>query len=80
MIVTVVRKDEFHDQADAKWIVIKGQLRGHNDTPFGQPTATPSRTIARPVVGRPQGIFYGFGYYCLVIFFFNIVPLIIEFT
>jgi hypothetical protein len=29
---------EFHDQADAKWIVIRGQLRGHNDMPFGQPT------------------------------------------
>jgi hypothetical protein len=30
-------KVEFHDQGDAKWIVIRGQLRGHNDTPFGQP-------------------------------------------
>jgi hypothetical protein len=29
---------EFHDQGDAKWIVIRGQLRGHNDTPFGRPT------------------------------------------
>jgi hypothetical protein len=29
---------EFHDQADADWIVIRGQLRGHNDTPIGQPT------------------------------------------
>jgi hypothetical protein len=25
---------KFHDQGDAKWIVIRGQLRGHNDTPF----------------------------------------------
>ena len=25
-----------HDQADAKWIVIRIQLRGHNDTPFGR--------------------------------------------
>jgi hypothetical protein len=25
----------FHDQGDAKWIVIRGQLRGHNDTLFG---------------------------------------------
>jgi hypothetical protein len=24
---------EFHDQGDAKWIVIR--LRGHNDIPFG---------------------------------------------
>jgi hypothetical protein len=31
-------KGKFHDQWDAKWIVIRGQLRGHNDTPFGHPT------------------------------------------
>jgi hypothetical protein len=29
-------KGEFHDQGDAKWIVIMGKLRGHNDTPFGR--------------------------------------------
>jgi hypothetical protein len=29
---------EFHDQEDAKWIVIRGQLRVHNDTPFGLAT------------------------------------------
>jgi hypothetical protein len=40
---------KFHDQRDAKWIVIKGELRGHNDTPFGRPT--PSRHISRPGVG-----------------------------
>jgi hypothetical protein len=28
---------ESHDQADADWIVTRTQLRGHNDTPFGQP-------------------------------------------
>jgi hypothetical protein len=28
---------ESHDQADAEWIVIRRQLRGHNDTPFGRP-------------------------------------------
>jgi hypothetical protein len=28
---------ESHDQADAEWIVIRTQLRGHNDTPFGRP-------------------------------------------
>jgi hypothetical protein len=44
---------EFHDQADAKWIVIRGQLRGHNDMPFGWPTPG----------GRPQGVFGGFSYY-----------------
>jgi hypothetical protein len=29
---------DFHDQADADWIVIRGALRGHNDTPCGWPT------------------------------------------
>jgi hypothetical protein len=29
---------EFHDQGHAKWIVIRMQLRGHNDTPLGRPT------------------------------------------
>jgi hypothetical protein len=28
---------KFHDQGDAGRIVIRGQLRGHNDTPFGRP-------------------------------------------
>jgi hypothetical protein len=32
-------KGEFHDQGDAKWIVVRGPLRGHNDTPFRRPTA-----------------------------------------
>jgi hypothetical protein len=32
---------EFHDQGDAEWIVIRRPLRGHNDTPFGQPTGRP---------------------------------------
>jgi hypothetical protein len=36
----LISTGEFHDQGDAKWIVIRGQLRGHNDTPLGsQPTA-----------------------------------------
>jgi hypothetical protein len=52
---------EFHDQGDAKWIVIRGQLRGHNDTPFGRPT--PGRPIGRPGVGHPQGVFGGLSYY-----------------
>jgi hypothetical protein len=37
---------KFHDQGGAKWIVIRGQLRGHKDTPFGWPT--PSQPISRP--------------------------------
>jgi hypothetical protein len=47
---------KFHDQGDAKWIVIRGQLRGHNDTPFGRPT------LGWPI-GRPQGVFGGISYY-----------------
>jgi hypothetical protein len=73
-----MNRGEIHDQGDAKWIVIRGQLRGHNDTPFGRPTL--SRPIGHQGVGHPQGVFGGLGYYQLVIFFFNIVPLIMEFT
>jgi hypothetical protein len=50
----------FHDQGDAKQIVIRGQLRGH-DTPFVQ--STPGRPIGCPGVGRPQGVFGGLSYY-----------------
>jgi hypothetical protein len=67
------RYGEFHDQGDAKWIVIRGQLRGHNDMPFGRPT--PGWPIGRPGVGRLKGVLCGFSYYSLVIFFFNVVPL-----
>jgi hypothetical protein len=52
---------KFHDQGDAKWIVIRGQLKCHNDTPFGRPT--PGRPIGRLVVGRPQCVFGGLSYY-----------------
>jgi hypothetical protein len=69
---------EFHDQGDAKRIVIMGQLRTHNDMPFGQ--SAPGRPVGRPGVGRPQGVFGGFSYYQLVILLFNIVPLIMEST
>jgi hypothetical protein len=41
---TYIVQGDFQDQADAKWIVIGGLLRGHNDTPFGWPTP-----------GRPPG-------------------------
>jgi hypothetical protein len=33
---------EFCDQGEAKWIVIRGQLWGLNDTPFGRPTPRPA--------------------------------------
>jgi hypothetical protein len=51
---------EFHDQGDAKWIVIRGQLRGH-DTPCGRPA--PGRLIGCPGSAHPQGVFGGFSYY-----------------
>jgi hypothetical protein len=47
-------KGEFHDQGDAKWIVINGPLRGHNNMPCGLPA--PGRPIGHPGFGRPQGI------------------------
>jgi hypothetical protein len=46
---------EFHDQGDAKSIVIRRPLRGHNDTPFGR--ATSGQPIGRPGVGHSQGVF-----------------------
>jgi hypothetical protein len=69
---------KFHDQGDAEWIVIRRPLSGHNDTPFRQPI--PGRPIGRPGYGRPSGLFGSFSYYQLVIFFSDIVPLIMEFT
>jgi hypothetical protein len=68
---------EFHDQGDTKWIVIRGQLRGHNDASFGRPIT--GRPIGRQVVGCLQGVFGSISCYQLVILFFNIVPLIMEF-
>jgi hypothetical protein len=51
---------KFHDQGDAKWIVIRRSLSGYNDTPCGRPA--PGRPI-----GRPQGLIGVFSYYQLVI-------------
>jgi hypothetical protein len=56
-----IRKGEFHDQGNAKWIVIRGQLRGHNDTPCGRPT--PSRPIGRPGLAAHRALFGGFSNY-----------------
>jgi hypothetical protein len=44
-----------HDQADAEWIVIRTQLRGINNMPFGQPA--PGRPFGRPGSGRSSGVF-----------------------
>jgi hypothetical protein len=38
------------NQAHAKWIVFRGLLRGHNDTPCGWPTL--SRPVSYPEVGH----------------------------
>jgi hypothetical protein len=43
-----------------EWIVVRRPLRGHDNTPFGQPT--PGRHIGRPRVGRPQGAFGAISY------------------
>jgi hypothetical protein len=40
---------------DRDWIVIRGQLRGHNDMPYGRPT--PGRHVGRPGLGRLLGEF-----------------------
>jgi hypothetical protein len=53
--------DGCHDQADAEWIVIRGPVRGHDDTPFGQPT--PGQPIGHAEVGPIQGVFGVLSYY-----------------
>jgi hypothetical protein len=55
---TVFNEGEFHDQADANWIVIRGLLWGHNDTPSGRSTS--SLPIGRAGMVRPQGVFIYF--------------------
>jgi hypothetical protein len=69
---------EFHDQGDAKWIVIKGQLWGHNDMTFGQPT--PADLSAAWGLAALGAYLVFLVTIKSVILFFNIVPLIMEFT
>jgi hypothetical protein len=52
---------EFHDQGDAKGIVIRKSLWGHNDTACGWPA--PGRPIGGPGAGRPQAVIGVFSYY-----------------
>jgi len=52
---------KFHDQGDAKWIVIRGQLWGDDDTSCGQRAR--GWPIDRPGSGHPQGLFGDFSYY-----------------
>jgi hypothetical protein len=49
---------ELHDQGDAKWMLNRRSLWGHNDTPCGRPA--PGRPIGRPGSGRPQGVIRDF--------------------
>jgi len=77
---------EFHDQGDAKWIVIREQSRGHNDTPFGRPT--PGRPFGRPGIGLPASSWepvsscriWWFKLLWISNIFINIVPFIMKFT
>jgi hypothetical protein len=66
----------FHDRTDAEWIVIRGPLRGHNDTPFGRPT--PGWPVDCPGLGRPQGVFGVFSYCELLMLFLNMVCLTVA--
>jgi hypothetical protein len=54
-VILLLAQGVSHDQADAEWIGIRTQLRGHNDTPFGRPAlGWPS---GRPGSGHPSGVF-----------------------
>jgi hypothetical protein len=48
-------KGEFHDQGYARWIVIRRSLRGHNDTPCGQPASCSPRAANKPACSQPIG-------------------------
>jgi hypothetical protein len=47
--------------ADAESIVIRGPLRGHNDTSFGR--LTTDRPVRHPGVGHLPGVIGVFSYY-----------------
>jgi hypothetical protein len=66
--------NEFHDQVDTKWIVIRGTLRRRNDVPCGWPT---------PGGWPPLTRIWCFQLLIIrnkLIFFFNIVRLIVAST
>jgi hypothetical protein len=48
-VVRLLVQGEFHDPGDANWIVVRRQLRGHNNTPFGW--QTPIRHIGLAAQG-----------------------------
>jgi hypothetical protein len=49
---------ESHDQADAEWMVIRTQLRGHNDTAFRRPAPA-----GPPAARGLRAYFVCFSYY-----------------
>jgi hypothetical protein len=53
-VLPLETRGKFHDQGDAKWIVIRRSLWGHNDMPSRRPA--PGQPIGRPGPGRPPGI------------------------
>jgi hypothetical protein len=63
---------EFHDQADAKWIVIRGPLRGHNDMP------RPAYRLPRG--WPPLGCIWWFYLLWISDIIFRIICLIMELT
>jgi hypothetical protein len=73
--IFIVQAGKFHDLGVAKWIVIRGQLRGHNDTPCGQPTP------GRPPGGwPPAGRDWWFQLLLICDNIFQHCPLNMEFT
>jgi hypothetical protein len=55
-----------HDQADAEWIVIRTQLRGHNDTPGGSAGGWPGAAADPPAtrgLDALRAYFVCFSYY-----------------
>jgi hypothetical protein len=60
MAFLIFSEGEIHDQGDAKWIVNRRSLWGHNDMPCGQPA--PSRPIGHLGSGRLQSIMCSLSY------------------
>jgi hypothetical protein len=56
---------EFDNQGDTKWIVIRGLLRVHKDTPFGW--LTPAGLLAARGLAALRAYLVVFSYYQLVI-------------
>jgi hypothetical protein len=53
-LTTKVHAGSCLNQAATEWIVIRGPLKGHNNTRFGKPI--PGRPTGRLGVGHPEGV------------------------